>query len=202
MYSLPLVCKKMRNKIIIIGLLLLGVHMLHAQTSQAPARYKFHSINTIGLLQGQSGADFQWQTINGIQNASWFAGVGAGIDYYKYRGIPLFIDLRKEFGSTANKVFIYGDVGIHFNWLTNAQKENNTYSFGYNFHKGLYTDAGIGYSIHTGKASAFLFSLGYSYKTLNQSGTDYRPVVYDGPPVIGNNRYSMGRITLKMGLQL
>ncbi len=183
-------------------MLLINVLFVSAQNSKEPNSLKFHSVNNIGLLQGQSGAAFQWQTVNGVQYNSWFAGIGAGIDYYKFRGVPVFIDVRKEFGSSGKKFFVYGDVGIHYNWVTSAQKENTDYAYGYDFHKGLYTDAGIGYSLQMARSSAFLISLGYSYKTVNQSRIDYTPVEYVGPPAITNNRYTMGRITLKLGLKL
>ncbi|MFI5185866.1 MAG: hypothetical protein ACHQF0_04030, partial [Chitinophagales bacterium] len=78
--------------------------------------FRFHSINNVGLLEGQSGSAFQLQTINGIQHKSWLIGVGSGFDFYRYRTIPLFADVRKEFGKNSNKIFVYADVGTNFYW--------------------------------------------------------------------------------------
>ena len=187
----------MRNKFLFIPMLVLSVCVANGQNNKPVV--KFHSLYSIALLQGQSGPAFQWQTINGVQYASWFAGVGAGVDYYNYRGVPLFIDLRKEFGSDLHKFFVYGDLGFHFNWLSASEKENNNFYYGGDFHKGIYTDAGIGYSLHAGKAGSLLFSIGHTYKTVNQSRMDYTPVAYDGPPAVSNNRYSMGRVVFRLG---
>ena len=96
----------MRNqKIIIIALLIFISVKNFAQENGINKQFPFHSINNIGLLEGQSGAAFQAQTINGFQKRSWFAGIGVGLDYYRYRTIPLFVDVRKEFGNANNKNF-------------------------------------------------------------------------------------------------
>lgn len=197
--TFPIINVIMRTSIFICCLLA-GVQLLHAQKGSAPPVIKFRSINNIGVLQGESGAAFQWQSVNGVQYNTWFAGIGAGMDYYKYRGVPLFFDVRKEFGTTTGKIFVYGDLGIHFNALTTKQKEENQYSFVYEFHKGLYTDIGLGYIVPM-HASGFVVSVGYTYKTLNQSKEDYTPAEYPGPPARSNIRYTMGRISFKVGLR-
>src|SRR5450631_2033356 len=138
-----------------------------AQPKTADASWKFHSINSVGLLEGQVGSAFQIQTINGAQYKSWFGGIVLGLDYYRYRTIPLFIDLRKEFGRTAKKLFVYSDLGINFGWVTDKQKTQ--YVFDDKFANGFYSDLGFGYKINLGKNGGLLIGLGYSYKKVIES---------------------------------
>src|SRR5215467_547922 len=72
--------------------------------------FQFRSINQVGLLEGTDGGAFQIQTINGVQFRTWFLGIGVGIDNYRLRSVPLFVDLRKEFKVGTNYFFIYGGV--------------------------------------------------------------------------------------------
>ena len=189
----------MVKKFATIILSVFSLYGVQSQTAQTPG-WKFHSINNIGLLEGEKGSAFQLQTIHGVQYKSWFAGAGIGIDYYKFRGLPLFFDCRKMFPLSSKDVFfVYADIGIHCNWITDKQKNDNSYYSGGDFSNGIYTDAGIGYEIGTSKKDAFLISAGYSYKALNETYTDYTPLAYDGPPVLSKNHYGLRRLTIKMG---
>jgi hypothetical protein len=188
----------MFKKFVTIILSVFSLYAMQAQTTQTPG-WKYHSINNIGLLEGQAGSAFQLQTIHGVQYKSWFAGAGIGIDYYKFRGVPLFVDCRKAFSLSKNIFFVYGDIGIHCNWMTDKQKNNNSYFPGGDFRNSIYTDAGIGYEIGISKKGALLISAGYSYKALNETYTDYTPLAYDGPPSLSNNHYGLRRLTIKTG---
>src|SRR3954467_15161330 len=115
------------------------------QQKTEPGRCQFHSVNSVGLLEGETGSAFQIQSINGMKHGSWFTGIGVGLDFYRYRTIPLFIDFRKEFGHRANKFFAYADAGVNFAWLTD--KEKQIYQMDDHFSAGFYTDLGLGYKI-------------------------------------------------------
>ena len=182
-------------------LLFLMTVKMAAQEKATRSMWQFHSINNIGLLEGQAGSAFQGQTINGAQYKSWFAGAGIGLDYYRFRGFPLFLDIRKMFPLAANTFFLYGDIGTHANWLTEKQKNSNGYIAVSDLSNGLYTDAGAGVEISLGKKTGFVISAGYSYKTLNGKQTDYTPITYDGPPAISTLRYNLSRLSLKAGLK-
>lgn len=97
--------------------------LVSAQQKTKTCPWQFHSINNVGLLEGQTGSAFQLQSINGMQYKSWYAGIGLGLDFYRYRTIPLFLDIRKEFGSGSNKFFAYADGGVNFVWLTDNEKQ-------------------------------------------------------------------------------
>lgn len=185
-----------------LSLLLFFAGSVAAQQKKQAPLWRFHSINSIGLLEGEAGSAFQLQTINGVQYKNWFAGAGAGLDYYRFRGVPIFLDIRKIFPLATNTFFVYGDIGMHAPWLTQKQKDSNYYiSVLSDFKNGLYTDAGAGYQICLGNKAALLISAGYSFKSLRGTQIDYSPMSYDGPPAITKLRYDLSRLSVKMGLK-
>jgi hypothetical protein len=171
----------------------------YAQQQNSDRPLQFHSINNVGLLEGQTGSAFQLQTINGAQYKPCFAGIGVGLDYYRFRTIPLFIDLRKEFGKAYNKFFVYADAGILFSWVTDKQKM--LYVGDDKFSNGFYSDAGIGYKIAVGRNNSLLINVGYSFKNLNE--TYKQPLFSYGIQALygqqEKNSYSLNRVSIKMG---
>ena len=177
-----------------------------AQQNNIAKTWQFHSIDNVGILEGQTGSAFQLQTISGVQYKSWFCGAGLGLDYYRFRTVPLFIDLRKEFGKSANKLFLYSDLGIHFSWVTDKEKTN--YVVDDKFGNGLYAEAGLGYKAVIGKNRGLLISVGYSYKKLRETYNSFQ--YYPGYNMINlgqniNNQsrinYVLSRLSIKMGWQ-
>jgi hypothetical protein len=177
-----------------------------AQQTKAMTGIRFRSINQAGLLNGGYGSSWQLQTINGIQYRSWFGGIGVGLDDYRFRGIPLFADIRKTFGHSKNKVFVYGDGGIHFSWLTDKEKQN-TGQINDWYSNGPYLDGGLGYQVQLGGKNALLLSVGYSYKYLRQESNQlyFMPNNYPGPfnsdpgAAVNTYHYQLNRISIKLG---
>jgi hypothetical protein len=194
-------------RIKILSLLILLVMILTSGSAQQKGitnPWSFQSIANVGLLEGQTGSTFQLQTINGARYKSWFAGVGLGLDYYRFRTIPLFIDIRKEFGRSSNKFFVYADGGISFSWVTDAQKTG--YWVNDQFHNGFYSDMGLGFKTTIAKKSALYISLGYSYKKLNETYSTfyYYPNYYTAdvlPPNDSGEKisYGLNRLSMKIG---
>jgi len=192
---------KLIKEISILSIMLIGIVSISSAQQKASDRiWQFHSINNLGLLEGQTGSSFMIQTINGIQNRSWFVGAGVGLDFYRYRTIPLFIDIRKDFGQSVNKIFVYADLGTNFSWVTDNEKEH--YLTEDKFGNGFYSDLGLGYKVRTGKNNSLLLSLGYSFKKLTET---YRSQFYypDLPPNEQFDRisYSLNRLSIKIGWQ-
>ena len=167
------------------------------------AAYKFHSINNLSLLNGDNEVSAGLQSVNGIQKKNWFAGVGVGLDYYIHRSVPLFADVRYEFGEGKNKFFAYADGGINFHWIKEFYNDfpdpfidwNAGYSNKY--YNGLYTDAGLGYVVNMKKNGALVLSLGHSHKSLKRIETykDWRTQDW----IKDIYRYRFNRIALKVG---
>lgn len=190
---------------LIITLCCFSITICVAQQKKENTSILFHSINQTGLLNGQQSSACQIQTINGFQYKSWFGGIGIGLDYYRFRGIPLFADIRKTFGHNKNKLFVYADGGIHFSWVTD--KEKNNYGSPGQFSNGLYLDGGIGYQIRVNSKNAILLNLGYSYKKVKETVSAYPYFYY--PMILVNisqnfsntntYNYHLNRISIKAG---
>ncbi|HEX4852503.1 MAG TPA: hypothetical protein VFV08_16925 [Puia sp.] len=165
-------------------------------------RWQFHSLNQAGLLEGGSGSAFQLQTINGVAYKGWYSGIGVGLDYYYFRSIPLFLDLRKNFKLGSGYIFPYGDGGIQFPWLTDTQMNDLQNRFGNKeYSNGWYLDLGLGYKIILKSKLALLLSAGYSYKN-SESKTliNYCPFPGCDPPTNTYN-YKLDRLTIKAGIE-
>lgn len=179
-----------------------------AQQTLVSQKLQFHSINQVGLLVGEKGGSFQAQTINGVQHKTFFAGFGVGIDGYRLRSVPVFIDLRKEFGSSENKFFIYSDAGINCEWLTADQKYSviSAPKEAVKFSKGFYMDAGLGYRIAMKNKNSLLLNIGYSYKRIKER-QDNSVLIFPPPwgayPDFGDNYqtsvYDLNRVAIKIG---
>jgi hypothetical protein len=165
--------------------------------------YKFHSINNISLLNGENEVSAALQSINGFQQGNWFAGIGVGLDYYIHRSVPLFADIRYEYGKGKNKFFAYVEGGINFEWVKENDNESPVFIWeGFNnsseFHNGAYADAGLGYLVGMKKGvGGLLLSLGFSHKSLKKTVTyqDWRTQ----QPTTDTYEYKLNRIAIKVG---
>ena len=151
-----------------------------------------------GLLEGERGSAFQLQTVQGVKYKTWSAGIGAGLDYYHTRSIPLFFDLRKSFSQKSKGAFIYADGGYNFLWLTTADKGG----FVEETKGGLYWAAGIGYALPVFKSQKLFFDIGFSQKRFSKV-EDTMPYLSIWPPPASAYEkltYSLNRLSIKTGL--
>ena len=66
----------------------------------------FHSQEQLGLLNGNGAVSAGMQSVNGLEMGNWFAGLGVGIDFYRYRSVPLFVDVKRYFKiANGNRLF-------------------------------------------------------------------------------------------------
>lgn len=171
-----------------------------AQTKTAEQRIFLRSISNIGLLNGSKGSSVSLQTLLGAAFKGTFAGVGVGIDYYRFRSIPLFFDLRHEFGKGRRNFFVYGDLGYNFDWLTEKNKEIYYFSSTSKYKGGIYYDAGIGYKISFKNKDALLISTGYSMKRIkNEVNSPFCPIAGPCSQETETYLYSMQRLVIKAG---
>ncbi|MFT3751265.1 MAG: hypothetical protein QM768_23340 [Agriterribacter sp.] len=168
----------MRKTIIILAL----VSCIQQGFSQQKQKLQFHSLQQVGLINGNGAVSGLLQSINGFEKDNWFAGAGIGLDFYRYRTVPLFIDIKKYVGiKNGNRFFLYADGGYNTPWLT---KKEETYSWGSGQTKtwsrykgGLYIDAGLGYALKFRNGNNMLLSTGYSYKYFEETRTTETTVV-------------------------
>lgn len=164
-------------------------------TAQQP--FKFQTILQGGLLVGSNAEAAALQTINGFSFNKWYAGVGAGLDFYMQRGVPLFADVRYHFSNKRKSFFIYTDAGVHIPWIKNKDQRNIISQSA-----GLYTDAGIGIRLTTKKNDAFLFSVGYTYKHVPEKQESFSWQSWPQPrgETVLNYNYHFNRVVVKFGL--
>lgn len=171
---------------------------LHTPAQDVKAR--FSSLNAGGIIIGQTGTFGVFQTVNGMLYKKWFAGVGAGFDYYQYTSIPLFIDARRYLGK-GNNGFLYADIGYNFPRKNKPGEEISFYS-SYHFTGGVYSDIGVGYGIKFLNKTAVLISGGFSYKNINNRiGVTVPCLVPPCPESFSDYKYEFNRVILKAGIQ-
>jgi hypothetical protein len=167
-------------------------------------RISYRSQNFIGLLEGDNHkAAFQLQTIHGLQVSKWYAGVGAGLDYYLYRSIPLFVSLNRDVLFNKRTFFIAGDIGTNLPWVKNNVSAWRGQSVDVDFEGGLYWAGSVGYKAFLkNQRDAIVLSLGYSYKHL-KSEEAVTEFCQQPPCLVNLNRfdYRLNRVSIKVGWQ-
>lgn len=150
-----------------------------------------------GLLEGETGGAFQLSAAAGVKRGTWTTTLGAGMDYYYLRSIPVFLQVQKDFGK-AKAPFVYAAGGYNFPWL---RAQDKGWSIG-ETKGGFYGDAGIGYRLPVSKTSSLQFSVGYSVKNMTTTNTDWFVIsIYPPPPqVLYEQHQTLRRISIKTGL--
>jgi hypothetical protein len=100
----------------------------------------------------------------------WFAGVGAGLDYYRFRSVPLFLSVTRDIQlGKKDWLFLYLDGGTNLPWYKRPETPEPAYT-GDAFHGGEYWSGGLGYLWKLGDHSRkeVLFSAGYTVKKLSE----------------------------------
>jgi len=190
-------------KFLLIGLVLWSF-ITKAQTENKAQPVKkrcscsFSSIEQGGVLRGPYSSYFQAQTINGISYKTWYAGVGAGLDFYRYKGVPIFLDVRKHFSKGKFSPFVYADGGIHLARMNNTKFVSMTTKY----NNGFYSDVGFGYKFNFVRRNGLSLSAGYSYKRVV-----YRQILNYCPSCdrqylnVYQYSFDLNTLSLKMGLQ-
>ncbi len=166
--------------------------------------YQFRSVNSLALVNGSNATAIALQSVNGFKKGAWFAGIGVGLDYYLYRTVPVFADIRYEFGKSKNKVFVYADGGYNIEWVNEYSTSNGWFwnTTGHEFHNGFYTDAGLGCAVGMKNGEALVLSVGHSHKYLEETITTqgWEPGPQPGPTAQTSlNRYRLNRIVVRIG---
>lgn len=158
------------------------------------------------LLNGDNHVNGQILLSAGYEFKGWYIGAGSGFDYYKYRTVPVFADVKKYFGKGNRQLFIYANAGSDIAWPTENQKNlrNSGGWWGWSpspgvFKNGIYTDLGFGYTLFNSKHRGFFTALGYSTKTITEI---YDEQVWNGTTSVMTKRtldYTMNRILFRIG---
>lgn len=185
----------MKNLLISIPVLLLFCVDGYAQKKPA-----FSSQVYAGFVTGESATDLQLQAINGVKWNKWFGGIGAGIDWYYLRSVPVFASVNRSFLQKGKRsLFISADAGVNFPWQGNIYYDYPPYDHKVN--PGLYWASGFGYKFGLGKAdNSLLLHLGYSFKQLQEKVTSTYPCLIPPCPVNTETYdYKLKRLSVKLG---
>ena len=171
---------------------------LFAPASAQTGSTGFHPVAQVSLVNGSRGMSASVQAIAGFRLKPLYLGLGTGIDYYRFRSVPLYVALRKDIGRSP--AFLYSDIGYHFDWLTDANRNHNQFNSTGKFHGGLYYDIGIGARLDKKSPNGFTLSAGYSAKHMKQEVQQYM-CGFVGPCSVYNEiyKYNLGRIMIKAG---
>ncbi|MFT3949101.1 MAG: hypothetical protein QM763_19205 [Agriterribacter sp.] len=134
------------------------------------AQIVYRSYNFIGVVAGEAKSAYQVLTTHGIQHRSWYAGIGAGIDDYRNRTVPLFVSIVKQV-LPQNNMFVNINAGTQFIWGKNERHTlwNAVDSKAF---PGFLGEAGIGYRLPVGKdGQGMMFGTYYSYKSFREKFT-------------------------------
>ena len=186
----------MKQWIAVIILLTVGMEM------KAQKKWQFHSQNYVGLLEGEVGSAFQFQTINGMQRGTWFAGLGTGLDWYMRRSVPLFLSINKDW-KPSNRTFYFSlDGGTNFAWTKDGQNEGNGSIYS-EYSPGFFWGAGIGYKAGLrNKKDAVLINIGYSYKTIKEEVVKSTYCINPPCPTYSDfYDYKTNRVSIRFGWQ-
>lgn len=180
--------------------LLACINCCGATAQKAVTKFNFQSINEIGFTAGENATRMQVATSNGVGNKKWFAGLATGMDFYRFRTIPLYADIRYRFLKGPGQVFVYTNTGYHFAWATTKEKMN-VWQGTSTVNGGVHLAAGAGYQFNLKNKYAVLISTGYTYKQVTEK---FRPVIcgFAGcfpSQVVEEYKYRLRRLSVKIG---
>ncbi|MBC7423537.1 MAG: hypothetical protein H7334_08810 [Ferruginibacter sp.] len=158
---------------------------------------KFHSFNTVQLLNGNTTTSLAINTVNGFQFGKLFTGIGTGFDYYYHTSVPLFLEARFNLIDRKNKLQLFSNGGLSFPFSTQNKK------FEYNagpYKTGSTYGAGLDYLITVGN-QAFILGVAFSNKQVIQMVNNYlwNPLLNKWENIPTKDIYSFNRIAIRLG---
>ena len=158
---------------------------------------RFHSFNTVQVLNGSTTTSFGINTVNGLQFGKLFCGVGTGFDYYYHVSVPLFIEARFNLVKRKGTLQAFGNGGLQFPF--SSQNKNLEYKTG-DYKTGRGYAAGLDYLIPAGN-EAFIIGAAFSNKQVIQmvDNNMWNPVlsIIQNFPI--KEKYSLNRIAIRIG---
>ncbi len=152
---------------------LLITAIVFAGVANAQAKLRYSAGLEAGLTKGNSDNSHAYLLTNGVVYKSLTAGIGAGIDDYVFRSLPLFADIKKTFGHRHLQPFINASVGININEAKDKLKSEYNYYPNVDYKNGFYARAMAGVSLPLYKRLRVFIDAGYSYKTTRISYPSY-----------------------------
>lgn len=159
------------------------------------------------LVNGSYETELAVSTAHGIRFGNWSTAVGAGIDYYRFRSVPLFIDVKRYVPLRKFQPFIQAGAGVNIAWPTDGQKifqkwwsswwpQTDTLPFRNGFHGKLL----LGVVFNPQSRVKIGISAGWNYKT---QSTVMQEMVHNGAAWVYEPRITIYRMSrLSAGLNV
>jgi hypothetical protein len=180
-----------------------------AQTEKPEgSKWKYAGTASGGLILGAQEPSYMMQTVQGIKKGRWMLGIGAGLDDYMVRTIPIVAHGEYHLKSAAKaNPFVYAQVGPAIaspdgEWNAKIGDVNV-----FEFETGWLAESGFGYRFPLGKNVKGFTSFGYSFKQARYNEVQswwIGPPIWP-PPQIDENRIqqkmNMFRANIRFGLE-
>ncbi|HVS98683.1 MAG TPA: hypothetical protein VHE54_19455 [Puia sp.] len=162
-----------------VSVLLVIAGVLFASAARGQTRWKYRSDNTVGVVAGELGNFGQVQTVNGVYKGPWFFGLGTGLDYYRFRTVPLYLSVTRDLFGASEKSGFFVDLGggITLPWFSGYPLPDGIVSR--SFSAGFWGNGGLGYrhALSDHSKTAFLFTISYGIKRVTERQTS-QPVCF------------------------
>ncbi|MFL5808814.1 MAG: hypothetical protein ACJ749_04785 [Flavisolibacter sp.] len=182
-----------KQSLFCICTLFISINLNAQSDTPLHTKQKFETAVLIGFVEGEMGTSMQLQLINGIRFSHTSVGIGAGLDHYAMRSIPLFIDIRQNILKSAKSPFVYADAGINFPW------KSKDFEWATDTDSGIFYELGLGYRFPV-KSNAVLLNLGYSFKSYaHEDQMELWCLVPPCPVITNHYDFKLRRLSLKLG---
>ena len=190
------------NKAMILLLLVATTHApkIFAQVNHIKSngrQSRFHSLNTVQVLNGKTTTSLAINTVNGFQFGKLFTGIGTGFDYYYHTSVPLFLEARLDVLKRKGKLQLFGNGGLSFPF--SGQNKNREFKTG-PYKTGTLYAAGFDYLIPV-KNEAFILGVAFSSKQIIQmvDNNVWNPMLNRVENLPIKDKYSFNRIAIRAG---
>jgi hypothetical protein len=154
-----------------------------------------------GWLVSDGVRDFHLQTIQGVNIKHWTLGLGSGIDWYRFRSMPLFLSVTRDLFKQKEGFFVTVNAGTNYPFVKRDLKPYPDSKF----LRGAYGAAALGYKFEGNKKNThcLIISAGYSYKKVREERPfyNYCPRGCTPAEAIENISYTLQRMDFKVGWQ-
>ncbi len=181
------------------------ISLLLILSSAIQAQVKYSGNVEGGLVNGNFSTSSYVQTKHGIEYKHWVVGVGAGMDYYRYRTVPLYVELQRSFGKNSVRPFAVIAAGVNATWPTEEQKQETNGWLQRSpavFSNGFYSRLGGGVLLTTNSKVKISITAAYSYKTLSRTYSESNWDMWPQPVNIVEKtiEYRMNRLSIGLGV--
>ena len=182
-------------------LLITGCITANCQDSQK-SKIQYSGMYEIGMVIGKAYTKANPQIVQGISFKNYFTGIGAALDPYGFRTIPVFAQFRYALHQTKSSPFAFASLGVSIPWNngTIPEKYYNSDDTWHKLNTGPYAEVGIGYKVMLNERHAINLMAGYCYKRFSYTEkTSY--YTYELQQYEDKYSYDYRRISLRVGFQ-